>query len=206
MKYHFKFFILFGVVSMFFPTYIYANSLQHFLDNLKTLNVRFAQIEEGKNHKGKVIYGDLIVKVPDRFIWRSEDKQQQDIVADGKKIWIYEKDLAQVSVYSQAETLPNTPAVLISSPQKFKQNFIIKEQRDKDEGIWYGLSPKQQNSFYDYIEVYVSHQKITKLIISNRISDAVTHIDLYYSEGSLNGEISNDTFKFNVPDGVDLLQ
>lgn len=196
---------LLAMFLLIIPIISEANALEKILNNLNTLQVSFIQTEEINNQSTQISYGSLTLKVPGKFAWLNEEPTQQDVFANGQKIWIYEKDLAQVSVYNQADILLNTPAILISEPSKFKQNFTIDQILEDSKGTLYSLSPKQNNSYYDYIEVTIRENTITKLTILNRLNNALTHIEFYYTEDSLNHQINDSIFEFKIPDGVDVL-
>jgi outer membrane lipoprotein carrier protein len=58
--------------------------------------------------------GQFAFARPNRFRFDYQTPYAQTIVADGKTLWFYDHDLAQVTVSSQAAVLQNTPAAVIT--------------------------------------------------------------------------------------------
>lgn len=50
---------------------------------------------------------------PGHIYWVAEPPFEQTVVADGTKIWIYDPDLAQVTVKTLHRQLDNSPAALL---------------------------------------------------------------------------------------------
>lgn len=193
------------LMSLSCPAFANTDNLVNILRHINTLDVQFVQTEEIENEQPVVSYGSFKLKVPGKFAWLNENREQQDVIADGETIWIYDKDLVQVRRYKQSDILANTPALLLSEPKQLTNNFTVDQQRKDNKCTWYHLTPKRNESHYDYIEVCISESKIQTLVIFNRLNNALVRIDLYYTEGSLNGEIDDKVFDFVVPEGVDIL-
>ncbi len=58
--------------------------------------------------------GRLYLQHPGKFRWDYVKPSEQVIVADGKQIWFYDKDLAQANVRDMDTSLASTPASLLS--------------------------------------------------------------------------------------------
>ena len=58
--------------------------------------------------------GRLYLQKPGKFRWDYSEPSEQLILADGKQIWFYDKDLQQANVRNMDASLANTPAVLLS--------------------------------------------------------------------------------------------
>jgi len=72
------------------------------LDQIKSMQGKFTQKQIDKNKNP--IYssnGTFAAHRPGHFRWQTLAPTPQLIVADGKKLWVYDTDLAQVSVSPQ---------------------------------------------------------------------------------------------------------
>ena len=90
-----------------------------YLGSLKTLNAQFLQVVRGK--EGQITdraTGTLAIARPNRFRWDYREPYSQTIVADGRKLWLYDPDLDQVTVRSLEQGLGATPAMLLSGSGK----------------------------------------------------------------------------------------
>src|SRR5690606_10777364 len=86
--------------------------------------------------------GEFQLKRPGQFRWDYDNPYPQQIVADGDNIWFYDQDLEQVTVKSQAETLAETPASLLSGQQIPTDKYDIRSIPSEDGLSWVRLTPK----------------------------------------------------------------
>ena len=95
-----------------------------YLATLSTLTADFVQVVQDK--QGQVTEraaGTLSISRPNRFRWDYQQPYVQTIVADGKKLWLYDPDLEQVTVRSLEQGLGATPAMLLSGSGKVGDAF-----------------------------------------------------------------------------------
>lgn len=89
--------------------------VEGFLQGLQSLQAQFKQTLTDRN--GQTVEeasGTLAIRRPDRFRWDYRQPNEQLIVADGARIWLYDADLEQVTVRKLDDTLSATPAMLLS--------------------------------------------------------------------------------------------
>ena len=73
--------------------------LEQFIESLDTFKADFEQTLYAEDSTAlQVSYGNLMIKKPGRFVWNYHEPQQQQILADGEKIWMYDIELEQVTV------------------------------------------------------------------------------------------------------------
>ena len=97
----------------------------------KTLSADFVQVVQDK--RGQVTdraTGTLKLSRPDRFRWDYAQPYVQTIVADGRKLWLYDPDLGQVTVRSLEQGLGATPAMLLSGSGKVGDAFAVAVHRE----------------------------------------------------------------------------
>ena len=89
--------------------------LAHYLNQTVTLSARFRQ--SVRNTRGEVVdeaSGRVWLARPGRFRWLYEAPYPRVIVADGSTVWLYDEDLAQVTVRNLDSGLGETPAGLLT--------------------------------------------------------------------------------------------
>ena len=75
------------------------DTLKAYLQQTTSGKARFAQIVVDKNLKQlQQATGTMQFVRPGRFRWEYDKPYEQTIVGDGAKLWIYDKDLNQVTV------------------------------------------------------------------------------------------------------------
>ena len=90
-----------------------SEQLEAFLSGLRTLESEFQQTLFDENlEQLEESRGLLFLQRPKRFRWDYRTPHAQLIVADGVKVWIYDRELAQVTVQTMDDTLGATPALL----------------------------------------------------------------------------------------------
>jgi outer membrane lipoprotein carrier protein len=70
--------------------------------------------------------GKLYLQRPGKFRWDYSEPSEQLVLADGKQIWFYDKDLSQANVRDMDATLASTPASLLSGNGAVSSQFDIK--------------------------------------------------------------------------------
>src|ERR1044071_8218984 len=94
--------------------------LKRFVDGAQTVTARFEQVQ--RDEDGKTVQtssGRMWLARPasaargtGKFRWSYEKPYEQLMVCDGDRIWMYDPDLAQVTVRPAQEALSGTPAEL----------------------------------------------------------------------------------------------
>ena len=105
-----------------------------YLAGVKTLSASFVQVV--RDREGRITEratGDLSIARPGRFRWDYRQPYEQVIVADGRRLWLYDSDLQQVTVRSLEEGLGSTPAMLLSGAGRLGDSFAsLGVERDGD--------------------------------------------------------------------------
>ena len=194
------------VVSlMIFVTPVTANDLAKLLANTQSIQARFVQIETDlESFDEKISYGKLYTQSPNLMRWENDDDMVV-MVANGQQFSILDRDLDQVNIYPQDQVMQATPAILLSQPQQFDENFVLKVIRSAEAGDWYDLQPRLKNNLYDYLEVLVGDGRVKELVIGNRLQNSSIQLVLYYSQASVNKALDPSLFELEIPSGADII-
>ena len=109
-----------------------------------------------RNRDGEVTdraSGTLSIARPDRFRWDYQKPYLQTIVADGKRLWLYDSDLQQVTVRALEQGLGSTPAMLLSGAGKVGDAFAAAGVETKGDWTWCRLTPKQDGSDFEQVSL-----------------------------------------------------
>lgn len=179
--------------------------LQAFSKNLNTAQVSFQQIVTGPNgEKIQSAQGQLQIQAPDKFRWEYIKPAPQLIVADGKKIWIYDPDLQQVTVKAQDALNQDNPLSALTKPGLVDRFYTVSELATK-QGIRYlQLVPKNtQSSPFEKAWLGFGANGLASM----RLFDALGQVsDFTFGAWKKNSSISAKRFQFNVPKGVDVVE
>ena len=92
---------------------------------------------------------------PGKFRWDYSEPAQL-IVSDGVTVWLYDEELAQVTVRPAAEALIGTPALLLSGQADVASEFRISDGGAEGGLDWTRLEPKDPESDFKELRVGIA--------------------------------------------------
>jgi outer membrane lipoprotein carrier protein len=146
--------------------------------------------------------GSLSLRRPDEFRWSYKEPYAQQIVADGKNIWIYDVDLEQVTVTPMDEAVASTPAMLLSGDRAVRDGFKVVETFSRDDLEWVRLVPQSAGTDFASVLLGFAGDEPRRLELVDGLGQ-VTRIE--FSAVELNPRLPRNTFDFRVPRGVDVI-
>src|SRR5262249_26106517 len=87
--------------------------------------------------------GSFVFQRPGKFRWTYAQPVDQLIVGDGQKVWIYDRDLNQVTVRKLSRALGSTPAALLAGSADVEKAFALSEAGARDGLEWLEAKPKE---------------------------------------------------------------
>src|SRR5271163_3974713 len=103
-----------------------AKQLLGILTPLQNMQAEFQQSILDKD--GRVLqqtFGKMALLRPGKFRWDTQKPSHQLLIADGKKIWLYDESLKQVTVQPQTKKIAS-PVMLLSDPtSKLMEQFNV---------------------------------------------------------------------------------
>ena len=176
-------------------------TLQAFLDGVQTLTADFKQeLWTADQRPLQTDTGSLSMKRPNRFRWTYEEPAELTIVADGERLWIYDVELAQVTVTPLDDTIGASPAMLLSGDGNVREDFEIVQAYTVDGLDWIKLEPAGSSDFSS-VSIGFSGTAPRRLELVDGLGQ-VTRIEL--DNLAVNPEIADSVFELDVPAGVDV--
>ena len=174
-----------------------------FLKGLTTIKAAFVQTLN--NASGELIEkseGIMAVERPGKFRLQYQNPYEQLYVADGKNLWFYDRDLEQVTVKPQADSLGSTPALLLSTTTPLAANFEIRELGKHEGFTWLELNPKDADSNFDFVKLAMDGDTLRAMEMVDGFGQATR---LYFDPMVRNPKLEKDIFRFAPPPGVDVI-
>lgn len=183
-----------------------STSLENTLAHIQTLQANFSETVSSNQQITQKLSGTFMLKKPGKFFWKTLKPIHQDIMSDGKKIWIYDKDLEQIMVKSLTDNVGATPALLLNGKYgSIAQNYSVKQipasSEVSNKESLYTLTPKQQ-TLYHYIQMFFKGNILTHMRFEDNLGQLT---DFYFTEVKVNQAISDHLFIFIPPKGVDIV-
>ena len=177
--------------------------VKDFLTNVITFEGRFEQkLIDAEGAVVEVSNGRLEIERPGRFRWTYTDPYEQWLVADGRNIWSYDLDLAQVTVKPQAKALTNTPALLLGGATEALQQFDIDGSMVEAGTTSVRLLPVDPDSGFNRLELGFNEGQLSRMVFFDNL-EQTTLVALY--DVRVNEPIDATRFEFVVPDDADLV-
>jgi len=180
------------------------DKLSVFYNSIKSMSATFTQTTLNSHFKvAAEASGKMAMQRPGKFRWDYSSPYQQIIVADGTKLWVYDKDLEQVTVNKLDSVIGNTPVLLLSGDGSLENNFEIVEIQDKTANLdWVELFPKDKDSSFTSMRLGFGTQNLEYMELVDGFGQTT---QIKFTDIRNNPELNSDQFKFTPPDGVDVI-
>ena len=175
-----------------------------YLDSLEALSAQFVQVVQDK--AGDVTdraSGTLSIARPNRFRWDYREPYSQTIVADGKKLWLYDPDLEQVTVRSLEQGLGATPAMLLSGSGDVGDAFTAGPVEQRQDRTWCRLLPKQNGSDFEKVSLAFDRKgELAAMELVDKLGQTTT---IQFSAVKRPRRLDDALFNFVPPKGADVI-
>jgi len=179
-----------------------AARLTSAVTSLEGLRAEFRQtVTDANGESIESAEGSVSLARPGRFRWDYRAPPQL-IVSDGTTVWLYDADLAQVTVRPAAETLSGTPALLLSGTGRLDDEFAISDGGAADGLSWSRLQPKRPDGDFSELSVGIAGGEMRRLTLVDRLGQTTR---LEFSRIERNPKFDAGTFTFVPPPGVDVV-
>ena len=178
-------------------------TLDAFLSGVKSLTADFKQeLFAADERLLETETGKLSLSRPNRFRWTYAAPKELVVVADGKKLWMYDVELAQVTVAPLDDTVGSSPAMLLSGDRDVRDGFDVVETSTRDGLDWVKLAPKAGASDFTSVLIGFDGKAPRRLELVDGLNQ-ITRIAL--ANVVVNPELGDAVFEFEPPAGVNVL-
>jgi outer membrane lipoprotein carrier protein len=177
--------------------------LQTKLNAISSMTANFNQVVNAKEKEISRSSGTMALERPGRFRWQTKNPMEQLVVADGKKLWVYDVDLEQVTVRKQKKGLGGTAALFLSG-----YNHSV--TRDFDVAVAttgtnqsYDLHSKSPKANFQRITLIFKHDVLIGIEMFDQLGQ---HTVVNFKNVKTNLKIAASLFQFKPPKGTDIVQ
>ena len=180
-----------------------VDTLRDFVRDVKTGRSTFTQtVIAPDGAKKKSSSGSFEFARPNRFRFAYAKPFEQLIVADGRKVWIYDADLNQVSARKLSNALGATPAALLAGGS-LEIDFDLAAMPAKDGLDWVQATPKAKDGAFQSVLIGFRGKDLAAVEIVDSFGQRSL---LQFAQLAANVAIANERFVFTVPPGADVIE
>ncbi len=180
-----------------------TDALKVFLTQTQTVKARFAQMVLDKNLKPlQQAQGVMQLSRPGKFRWDYQKPYEQVIVGDGSKLWIYDKDLNQVTVRKLDRALGASPAALLAGSNDLERDFKL-SNLGMEKGLdWLEALPKSRESVFERVRMGFGKSGLEAMELRDQFGQTTV---ITFADVERNPRIAADVFRFTPPQGADVI-
>lgn len=197
--------ILISVV-LFSAGSVYAGSIEKlnsFVKSTRSARADFTQTVLDKRASAtQQASGTMEFSRPGKFRWTYSKPYAQTIVGDGKKLWIYDSELNQVSVKPLDAALGSSPAALLAGSNAIERGFTLKDVGMDDGLEWLEATPKAKDTSFERIRMGFSSSTLAVMELKDSFGQTTV---IRFANLQRNPKIAANTFKFTPPKGADVI-
>ncbi len=177
--------------------------LDSFVDGTKGLKAQFSQtVVDSKGRKAQEASGILYLSRPGKFRWVYSKPYAQLIVGDGKKLWIYDEDLDQVTVRNLDQAIGESPAALLAGSNDIEKLFNLNDAGEKDGLEWLEAMPKSKEGSFEKVRMGFRGNDLSAMELKDNFGQTTL---LRFSGLERNPSMGGSLFRFKPPKGVDVI-
>lgn len=180
-----------------------VQTLKEFSREVRSGRADFTQtVTSPDGKRKKTSSGSFEFQRPNQFRFVYTKPFEQLIVADGKKVWIYDPDLQQASSRRIDQALGATPAALLAGAN-LERDFELKALPDSQGLSWVLATPRQADGMLQNLRVGFKGQELAAIDVLDGFGQRSL---LQFSGVSSNVPLAAERFRFVLPAGADLIE
>ncbi len=207
-----------------------VEKLKIYVATVHTAQANFIQeVLDSKGKRLQVSSGTMQFSRPGKFRWEYQKPYEEIMVGDGKRFWLYDVDLQQVTVKKLDAALGSSPAALLAGSHEIERDFVLKDvpceprpaggqteitsqvsgagktacAREEAALDWLEAKPKAKDASFERIRMGFNAR--SELVVME-LYDTFGHVTVLHFSGILrNPKFPPELFKFAPPKGADVL-
>jgi outer membrane lipoprotein carrier protein len=151
--------------------------------------------------------GQFIFQRPGKFVWDTQKPYEQKLIADGKQLLMWDKDLNQLTIRSANQALAASPAAILFGESALDAQFELEDGGSKTDLQWVNLQPKVKPGQGDLPYTKIAIGMAAGLPKALELTDGFGSVVLVvFNQMQINPKIEPSRFQFKVPPGAEVLR
>jgi outer membrane lipoprotein carrier protein len=179
------------------------DSLRTFVSQTQSARAQFSQVVLDRSGQARQqASGIMVFSRPGKFRWTYEKPYEQLIVGDGVKLWVYDKELEQVTVKQLGEALGSSPAALLAGNNEIEKFFSLSDAGARDGLDWLEAVPKSKDTTFEFIRMGFSGSTLKLMELKDNFGQRTV---IRFDKLERNPKLGPEQFKFTPPKGADVI-
>jgi outer membrane lipoprotein carrier protein len=192
--------------ALFLVSAAHAASLERFKSFVQTTQSARANFEQKVYDRNRKLTqessGSFVFQRPGRFRWVYAKPADQLIVGDGERVWIYDRELNQVTVRKLSGALGSTPAALLAGSSDIESAFELSDAGSRDGLEWLEAKPREREAGFERIRMGFGAAGVQAMELTDHFGQTTV---LRFSGVVRNPKVDAAEFRFAPPPGADVL-
>lgn len=190
------------------PTLVLAASAQEqlhaFVSTVTSATGSFSQYtvnDQGRTQPAQT--GVFSFQRPGKFKWAVQKPYEQLVISDGRQVFQYDPDLAQVTERKVDAAIGTSPAAILFGSGSLEQSFDVSALPAKDGVDWLRAKPRTADAGFSRVDIGMKNNLPVRVELLDSFGQT-TRVDL--SGIQANPQLPGKEFQFTAPKGVDVVK
>jgi outer membrane lipoprotein carrier protein len=185
-----------------------ANALDQFktfVASTKSAKGEFTQTQVRQSKTGKpapTSSGTFVFSRPGKFIWTYQKPYEQLLQADGETLYLYDKDLNQVTTKKLGGALGSSPAAILFGSNDLEKNFTLADAGARDGLEWLNATPKAKDTTFEQIGIGLKDGVPQAMELKDNFGQTTV---LRFTSFQRNPPLGAQQFRFEPPKGAEVV-
>ena len=194
------------LLALVFAGAVEASSIDRFRTFVRTTQSARGNFEQKVHDRAGTLVqeskGSFVFLRPGRFRWVYSKPVDQLIVGDGERVWIYDRDLNQVTVRRMSKALGSTPAALLAGSSDIEAAFELSDAGERDGLEWLEAKPREREAGFERIRMGFDVSGVRAMELTDHFGQTT---QLRFTDLLRNPKVDPADFRFTPPKGADVL-
>ncbi|WP_447918085.1 outer membrane lipoprotein chaperone LolA [Achromobacter aegrifaciens] len=190
------------------PALVFAASAQEqlraFVTTVTSATGSFSQYtvnNQGRTQPAQT--GVFSFQRPGKFKWAVQKPYEQLVISDGRQVFQFDSDLAQVTERKVDAAIGTSPAAILFGSGSLEQSFDVSALPSKDGIDWLRAKPRTADAGFSRVDIGMKDNLPVRVELLDSFGQT-TRVDL--SGIAANPQLAAKEFQFVAPKGVDVVK
>ena len=180
-----------------------VDTLKAYLQETSSARAQFSQVVYDRNkRKLQETSGTMQFARPGRIRWAYEKPYEQLIIGDGTKLWVYDKDLNQVTVKGITQAIGGSPAALLAGSNDIEKEFRVSAAGVQDGLEWVEAVPRSAEATFQKVRMGFGKSGLEAMDLLDGFGQLTI---VRFSQVERNPKLAPEIFRFTPPKGADVI-